>query len=177
MKFYTKNLKSSIYPYLGVNLSEKDINNINARRGFSQSDKITPIVKRSTLDGQSKEKLLNDLVMGHCGFVEQDLLSFMFKVRRYRDASLTYIASKFAPAIVIAGDGHVRQDCGIPKILKKMNLNSNVMSITFLEIDKLSETTDNLLKKFFKDADTDYVCLTEAVSRVDQCETLRRRGK
>ena len=33
--------------------------------------------------------------------------------------------------------------------------------------------TDNLIKKLFKDADTDYIWLTEAVSRVDPCEKLR----
>ena len=140
MKFYTKVLykKFEVFslPVFGGNLSEKDINNINVRRGFSQSDKLIPIVKRSALDSQSKEKLLNDLVVGHCGVVEQDLLSFMFKVQRYRDARLTYI-----------------------------------------EIDKLSETTDNLIKKLFKDADTDYICLTETISREDQCEKLRGRGK
>ncbi len=164
-------------PVFGGNLSEKDINNIYAGRGFSQSDKLTPMVKRSVLDSQSKEKLLNDLVVGHCGVVEEDLLSFMFKIQRYRDASMAYIASKVAPAIVIAGNGHVRRDYGVPQILKKMNPSSNVISITFLEIDKLSQTTDNLIKKLFKDADTDYIWLTEAVSRVDQCEKLRGRGK
>ncbi len=115
--------------------------------------------------------------MGHCGVVEEGLLSFMYKVQRYRDASMAYIASKVAPAIVIAGNGHVRRDYGVPQILKKMNPDSTVISIAFLEIDKLSETTDNLIKKLFKDADTDYIWLTEAVSRVDPCEKLRGRGK
>ena len=69
-------------PVFGGNLSEKDINNIYAGRGFSQSDTLTPIVKRSALDSQSKDKLLNDLVVGHCGVVEEDFLSFMFKVQR-----------------------------------------------------------------------------------------------
>ena len=104
-------------------------------------------------------------------------MSFMFKVQRYRDASMAYIASKVAPAIVIAGNGHVRRDYGVPQIIKKMNPNSNVISIAFLETDKLSEMTDNLIKKFFKDEDTDYIWLTETVSRVDPCEKLRGRGE
>ena len=58
-----------------------------------------------------------------------------------------------------------------------MNSNSNVISITFLEIDKLSETTDNLIKKLFKDATTDYIWLTEAVSWVDQCDKIRGRRR
>ena len=164
-------------PVFGGNLSEKDINNIYTGRGLSQSDTLTPILKRSALDNQSKDKLLNDLVVGHCGVVEEDFLSFMFKVQRLRDASLAYIANKLAPAIVIAGNGHVRRDYGVPQILKKMNPNSDVISIAFLEIDKLSETTDNLIKKLFKDADTDYIWITEAVARVDQCEGLRGREK
>ena len=115
--------------------------------------------------------------MGHCGVVEEDFLSFMAKVQRLRDASMANIANKLAPAIVIAGNGHVRRDYGVPQILKKINPNSNVISITFLEIDKLSETTDNLIKKLLKDVDTDYIWLTRAVSRVDQCEKLRGRKK
>ena len=161
-------------PYSEVTCLKK-ISIIFMREKFSQSDTLTPIVKRNALDSQSKDKLINDLVVGHCGVVEEDLLSFMFKVQRLRDASLAYIASKVAPAIVIAGNGHVRRDYGVPQILKKMNPNSNVISIAFLEIDKLSETTDNLIKKLFKDADTDYIWITEAVSRVDQCEKLRGR--
>ena len=164
-------------PIFGGDLSKKDINNIYAGRGFSQSDTLIPIVKRSVLDSQSKDKLLNDLVLGHCGVVEEDLLSFMYKVQRYRDAGMAYIASKVAPAIVIAGNGHVRRDYGVPQIIKKMNPNSNVISIAFLETDKLSEMTDNLIKKFFKDEDTDYIWLTEPVSRVDPCEKLRGRGE
>jgi len=164
-------------PVFGGNLSEKDINSIYAGRGFSQSDTLVPIVKRSALDSQSKGKLFNDLVVGHCGVVEESLLSFMYKVQRYRDASMAYIASKVAPAIVIAGNGHVRRDYGVPQIIKKMNPNSNVISIAFLETDKLSEMTDNLIKKFFKDEDTDYIWLTEPVSRVDPCEKLRGRGE
>ena len=166
-------------PVFGGNLSEKDINNIYAGRGLSQSDTLTPILKRSALDNQSKDKLLNDLVVGHCGVVEEDFLSFMFKVQRLRDASLAHIASKVAPAIVIAGNGHVRRDYGVPQILKKIDPTSNIISIAFLEIDELSDITDNnLIKKLFKDADTDYIWLTEAVSRVDDpCEQLRGRRK
>ena len=164
-------------PVFGGNLSREDINNIYVGKKFSQSDTLASIVKRNALDSQSKDKLLNDLVVGHCGVVEEDLLSFMFKVQRLRDASLAYITNKLAPAIVIAGNGHVRRDYGVPQILKKMNPNSNVISIAFLEIDKFSETTDNLIKKLFKDADTDYIWLTEAVSRVDQCEKLFGREK
>ena len=164
-------------PVFGGDLSKKDINNIYKGRGLSQSDTLTPIIKRSDLDSQSKDKLLNDLVEGHCGVVEEDLLSFMYKVQRHRDASMAYIASKVAPAIVIAGNGHVRRDYGVPQILKKMNPNSNIISIAFLEIDKLSKMTDNFIKKLFKDADTDYIWLTESVSRVDPCEKLRGRRK
>ena len=103
-------------------------------------------------------------------------MSFMFKVQRLRDASLAYIANKLTPAVVIAGNGHVRRDYGVPQILKKMNPNSNVISITFLEIDRLLEMTDNLIK-LFKEAETDYIWLTETVSKVDQCEKLRGRKK
>jgi len=164
-------------PVFGGDLSKKDINNIYEGRELSQSDTLTPIIKRSALDSQSKDKLLNDLVVGHCGVVEEGLLSFMYKVQRYRDASMAYIASKVAPAIVIAGNGHVRRDYGVPQILKKMNPDSNIISIAFLETDKLSEMTDNLIKKLFKDADTDYIWLTETVSRVDPCEKFRGRRK
>ena len=164
-------------PIFGGNLSQEDINNIYVGKRFSQSDTLTPIVKRSALDSQSKDKLLNDLVLGHCGVVEEDLLSFMFKVQRLRDASLAYIASKVAPAIVIAGNGHVRRDYGVPQILEKINPNGNIISIAFLEIDKLSKMTDNLIKKLFKDANTDYIWLTEAVLRLDPCEKLRGRGR
>ena len=58
-----------------------------------------------------------------------------------------------------------------------MNSDSNVISIAFLEIDKLLKTTDKLIKKLFKDANTDYIWLAEAVSRVYQCEQLRGRRK
>ena len=176
-KVLYKKFEELSLPVFGGNLSEKDINNIYAGRGLSQSDILTPLVKRSALDSQSKDKLLNDLVVGHCGIVEEDFLSVMFKIQRLRDASMAHIASKVVPAIVIAGNGHVRRDYGIPQILKKINPNSNIISIAFLELDKLSEMTDNLIKKLFKDADTDYIWLTEAVSRADPCEKFRGRRK
>ena len=45
------------------------------------------------------------------------------------------------------------------------------------QIDKLSKTTDIFIKKLFKDTNTDYIWLTEAVLRLDSCEKLRGRGK
>ncbi|MDA9689132.1 ChaN family lipoprotein [Betaproteobacteria bacterium] len=163
-------------PVFGGNLSHEDINNIYLGKKFSLSDTLNPLVDKSVLNSQSKDKLINDLVAGHCGVVEGDLLSFMFKVQRYRDASLAQIATAVAPAIVIAGNGHVRRDYGVPQILKKINPSSHVVSIAFLEIDRLFETTDSVIKKLFKDADTDYIWLTEAVSREDPCENLLGRG-
>ena len=162
-------------PVFGGNLSKEDINHIYSGKKFSLSDVLNPLLNRSALTSQSKDKLINDLVVGHCGVVEKDLLTFMFKVQRYRDASLAQIATAVAPAIVIAGNGHVRRDYGVPQILKKVNPRGHVISIAFLEIDKLSETTDSLIKNLFRDADTDYIWLTETVSRVDQCEKLLGR--
>ena len=160
-------------PVFGGNLSKEDINHIYSGKKFSLSDVLNPLLNRSALTSQSKDKLINDLVVGHCGVVEKDLLTFMFKVQRYRDASLAQIATAVAPAIVIAGNGHVRRDYGVPQILKKVNPRGHVISIAFLEIDKLSETTDSLIENLFRDADTDYIWLTETVSRADQCEKLR----
>ena len=44
---------------------------------------------------------------------------------------MAHIANKLAPAIVIAGNGHVRRDYGVPQILKKMNPNSNLFRLHF----------------------------------------------
>lgn len=108
-----------------------------------------------------RQKALERLIVeGHCNALPDRAIPGMVAAQRARDAKLAQ-ALLDAPkdgAILIAGNGHVRKDLGVPLHLPL----GEVLSVGFLE--------DEAIEPPF-----DYAWLTARTERPDPCEVFRKK--
>jgi uncharacterized iron-regulated protein len=108
-----------------------------------------------------EEQLRDYLFEGHCRALPGSAMAGMALAQRARD--LTMAKALLEPsrdgAVLIAGNGHVRKDFGVPIHLPA----DGVVSVGFLEAEPEGP------------APYDFVRVTAAVPRPDPCETLRRK--
>jgi uncharacterized iron-regulated protein len=122
---------------------------------------------------------------GHCRALPATMLAPMALAQRSRDASLA-LAMTQAPegtrVVLIAGNGHVRTDTGVPHYLRLQRLGSaasgagpaaaradGVLSIGFLEVAPGATSV--------ADAPYDEAWFTPAISRPDPCERIPKAAK
>ena len=66
--------------------------------------------------------LNQELIASHCGMIDEESLPAMSRIQRTKDGSMAdalISASVRSGAVLIAGNGHVRKDRGVPWILRK----------------------------------------------------------
>ncbi len=115
--------------------------------------------------------LLRLVEEGHCGALPRTMLAPMALAQRSRDAALASAMSQ-APAgtrvVLMAGNGHVRRDIGVPHYLavadKLSPDDSRIVSIGFLERSSEGETS--------VDGPYDEAWFTERVARPDPCASF-----
>lgn len=108
-----------------------------------------------------------EVEQGHCHALPNDLLAPMARAQMARDAVMAAVLSAHAThgAVLLAGDGHVRRDLGVPRWLSA-SLLPRVLSVGFLE----RGATDPPVEAF------DAVIVTKPAARSDPCAELRRHG-
>lgn len=78
------------------------------------------------------ESLLEELKLSHCGMMSEKALPAMVNVQRSVDGSLAdamISTGKQYGALLIAGNGHVRKDRGVPFALKTLLPGSNIITL------------------------------------------------
>ena len=109
--------------------------------------------------------LMEELVIAHCGQAPAHVVLGMYRVQRARDAMMAdrlAAASGRAGGILIAGNGHVRADRGVPWYLARIDPDAAVVSVGLLEVhDELTVVPDTL--------PYDYVWFTPRVTNEDPC--------
>ncbi len=147
---------------VGANIS-RDL----ARRIVREGNPALPPGLAATLTANplspSAEAALDaDLLDNHCGQLPATRLPGMRLAQRARDAAmavgLTTLPER--PAILVAGNGHVRGDYGVPALLARLRPGARIINIGFEEEGKAT------------DAGTTYthIWTTPAVHRDDPCK-------
>ena len=136
-----------------------------ARQAVRQGAPALPADLRSLLEAAplaapAQAMLDAAIVEGHCGSVGSLALDGLRLAQRVRDASMAaaLIASAGRPAILLAGDNHVRRDYGVPQILAAARPGARVISVGMLEHGAT-----------LRDAPYTHVWLTPAAQREDPC--------
>jgi len=79
-------------------------------------------------------------------------------------------------AVLIAGDGHVRLDRGVPMVLRLKGAGSKVASVAFLEVSKGVTDPQAYAKHFFADSlPFDFVWFTPRIDDSDPCEEFKKK--
>lgn len=124
---------------------------------------LKTVTASAPLDAAAAQALDADLVQGHCGMLGGERLAGMRWAQRARDAamwlSLKEAAALGRPAVLLAGNGHVRLDYGVPQLARQDQPAARLLSLGFVESASPQQG-----------APYDYVWITAAPSgRGDPC--------
>jgi len=123
--------------------------------------------QKSTLASDAIRSLENDLIDGHCGKLPAQYLEPMFRVQRLTDISMAQVMMRHSPAILFAGNGHIRNDYGVPQVLRSLEPAKKRVSVGFIEEAQRDSSAFAELAKLY-----DFVWITPNIERADPCATL-----
>lgn len=152
-------------PVLGGNIS-RDL----ARRLVREGSAALPATLATTLDKAplprtAQATLDADLLESHCGQLPASRVPGMRLAQRARDAAMatTLLDLNRKPALLVAGNGHVRTDYGVPVLLSELRPGARILSIGFLEEGRSASD-----EKFYT-----YIWRTPPASRDDPCASMK----
>jgi uncharacterized iron-regulated protein len=153
-------------PIVAANLSRAEASRV-VREGFGAVFDA-PLRARHGLDALPPALLdahAREVDAGHCGLMPAAMLVPMARAQVARDVALAEAIAPHAArgVVLIAGNGHVRRDLGVPRWLPA---EAGVRAIGLLERGAREAPPAGAF---------DRVVATEAVPREDPCEALRAR--
>jgi uncharacterized iron-regulated protein len=130
------------------------------------------------------EALRADIVEGHCGMVPDAVVPRIVLAQRLRDAAMAQalVDAATAPgAILIAGNGHVRADLGVPVYLHAPGLpdaGARSISVGLIEVTPGDEAAGDFPRQVLAaNPGFDYLWFTSPAAREDPCANLRMPAK
>jgi len=114
------------------------------------------------------EQVIED---GHCGQAPRNILPGMVAAQRARDAIMAQTLQAHAPAVLIAGNGHVRRDFGVPHYLAHYPQGDDVGVLGFIEVDAAQLAPTDYVTAGAPEYD--YIAFTPRTPRPDPCKGLR----
>jgi uncharacterized iron-regulated protein len=122
------------------------------------------------------DALMDELYDGHCEMVPRERLSPMARVQRLRDAAMAdAMLGAGDAAVLIAGNGHVRADRGVPWYLRARLPEASRAVVMHVELDGSGKAPADYVQRGPDDAPlADFVWLTPRAERPDPCEQMRQ---
>jgi len=168
-------------PMKAGNLNRATIKAIS-RNGFDalESAQQARLGLQQSFPHASQVSLHEELEKSHCGLLPAAALPAMAKVQRAKDGSMANALIKAGArrpgAVLIAGNGHVRNDRGVPYVLRKLDPKAEVLSIGIIETVPGADTFSDYDLKNEQGAPLyDYVIFTPKFDTVDHCAALREQ--
>ncbi len=141
-----------------------------AREGRSAlPPELAALIDAAALPAAGRAALESDLLQGHCGQLDAKRVPALVWAQRTRDAAMAQslrearAAGGGGPVLLLAGNGHVRRDYGVPLLLAQAEPAARVVSLGF------GETGEDTAG-----APYDYLWLTAPASREDPCRSMPR---
>jgi uncharacterized iron-regulated protein len=155
-----------------------------ARRGLTAlpDDTVSRLGLDVPLPEALQSSLLDELEASHCGLMPRSAFTNMALAQRYRDAHLSAALAEAArvhgSAILLAGNGHVRKDRGVPRDLARMAPERKVLAIMLLEVEAGARNAPTYVERDPEGKPVaDYTILTPRTDRPDPCDAMRAHFK
>lgn len=159
----------------GGNLERAAVRRVAREGAGAVPAELRPLLAAASLDPAAQAALESDLLRGHCGHLGSDRMPGMVWAQRARDAAMaaTVLAALDAaraagvegppvPVLLLAGNGHVRRDYGVPQLLQRRRSDLRLLTVGFLE----PGTADLKALPF------DIAWFTRAAERDDPCKVF-----
>lgn len=148
-------------PVVAVNLSREQ------GRRISRGETVAPPPPAGWVDSDD-DALAEEIRRGHCGMLPERAIAPMARAQSARDATIAraIVDARHGlglPVVLLAGNGHVRNDLGVPRHLSALAPGASAVSVGFVESAVSA-----------RDADFDVTVQIPAHSRPDPCEGLRK---
>lgn len=97
---------------------------------------LVQLIQQSPLDSTSQAAIDAELMDGHCGKLPASMMPGMRAAQEVRDAAMANAmlsGGKTGPAWLIAGNGHVRMDMGVPRLLRRAAPGKSILAVGLME--------------------------------------------
>jgi uncharacterized iron-regulated protein len=160
-------------PILAANLSRADAFRISTEGAAAVlgAAAVSELQLEQPLPDAARRKLEQVIDDGHCGEAPRNILSGMVAAQRARDAIMAHTLQEHAPAVLMAGNGHVRRDFGVPHYLAHYPQGDEVLVVGFIEADVTKPSPTDYVT--VGAPEYDYTVFTPRTPRPDPCKTLR----
>ena len=119
-------------------------------------------------------RLEREIAESHCGYVDPGHLPFMVEAQLLRDRAMTSaLANSPAPAVLVAGRGHVHNDYAVPVQLRNACRCDSVLSVALLPVHPDAPGPGDYLQGTRNAYDILY--FTPSHTREDPCEKFRHQ--
>jgi uncharacterized iron-regulated protein len=159
---------SQQWPIVAANLSREEAMKV-ARGG------PTPMLERFQMNWTHEEnQLTNKMIQeGHCGLLPEARVPAMARAQQERDAHMASVLLKARATypgfqvVLLAGNGHIRNDLGVPRYLMHADPRARIFTWGLLEIDQVKTLPKSLY--------TEVWGTNMIENRDDPCEDLKKR--
>ena len=155
----------------GANVSREALRPVVSGGESAAPANLRPLMQQAPLDDVARAAIDHALDVGHCGQLPAEMVPGMRAAQVVRDAALTYAlvrAGADGPAIAIAGNGHVRRDMAVPRLLGVAAPGKSAVVVGFLERDVNGAEPAAAERAVY-----DIVVITPRVARPDPCASMR----
>ena len=160
-------IRASGTPLVGGNLPREQSRQIFMQGVTALPDRMAQTYEKSRLGADAEKTLNRDLIDGHCGKLPDRYQSRMRFAQRITDITLAHTLLDYRPAVLVAGNGHVRKDYGVPQVIAATAPQLRQISVGFIESSADSRELIQSLGGQY-----DVVWLTERTERKDPCENF-----
>lgn len=166
-------------PLLAANLSRKDAFRVategtDAVLGHAAA---ADLLRGRPLPDSARSRLEAVLDAGHCGKAPAHILPGMVAAQRARDAVMAQVLLDAGSrgAVLIAGNGHVRRDFGVPHYLGGSAIAGDMLVVGILE----SRDGQDEAAQYHRSGEPEYdlIVFTTRREREDPCASLRFRPR
>jgi uncharacterized iron-regulated protein len=160
-------------PIAAANLSRADAFRVSTEGAAAVlgAAAVSALQLEEPLPDAARVKLERVIDDGHCGEAPRTILPGMIAAQRARDAIMAQTLQAHAPAVLIAGNGHVRRDFGVPHYLAHYPQGDDVRVVGFIEADAAKPAPTDYVTAAAPEYD--YIVFTPRTPRPDPCKTLR----
>ena len=152
---------------VGGNISTELLRALARQGEAAPPDDLKAVALAAPLADVAREALDEDLIEGHCGVLPKERLPGMRWVQRARDAAMWLALQqvgqgKDKPAVLLAGNGHVRTDYGVAQLVAAQQPHTRFASVGFVETGAKREGVPYT-----------HLWITAAPEREDPCAGMR----
>ena len=149
-------------PVLAVHPSRKRL------MGIARSVADQPVDSWGKISDEGLTVLAKDITDSHCGYANDKMVTMMTAAQRFKDYWMIKELEEQGgdkPFILVAGNGHVRKDYGVPN-----HFSDESVSVGLVEVWEDKDHPDDYDATRF-----DYTWFTPRVDSVDPCEKYKKQ--